>query len=159
MEQSKIIDTLETYQPIYLNMGTGGGPGWAQVSTYPRLPSIPTLSQEFIIWQHKLNSFFISGLGIPNTFALFLCNDKWINTHHENNTSSMENISHPSPPRERYKHTKEKFILKIRDGTYKFVYNRKRITHIGRYGRLMWQNWFKGFSMHKYWSYLVQNEG
>ena len=59
-------------------------------------------------------------MGIPNTFALLSCNDKWINTHRENNTSSMENISQPSPPHEQYEHTKEKFILKIRDGTYKF---------------------------------------
>ena len=35
--------------------------------------------------------------------------------------SRMENIGHPSPPRERYEHTEEKFILKIRDGTYKFA--------------------------------------
>ena len=35
--------------------------------------------------------------------------------------SSMENISHPSPLRERNKHTKEKFILKIIDGTCKFA--------------------------------------
>jgi hypothetical protein len=61
----------------------------------------------------------------------------------------MENIGHPSPPRERYEQTKEKFILKIRDGTYKFSYNGKRIPHIGRYSGLMWQNWFKGFWMHK----------
>ena len=88
---------------------------------YPRVPPIPTLSKEFIIWQHKVNSFFISGLGIPNTFVVLSCNDKWINTHRENNTSSMENIGHPSPPRERYEHTKEKFILKIRDDTYKFA--------------------------------------
>ena len=54
---------------------------------------------------------------IPNTFALLSCNDKWINTNHENNTFSMENIGHPSPPLEKYKHTKDKFILKIRDGT------------------------------------------
>ena len=61
----------------------------------------------------------------------------------------MENIRHPSPFRERNKHTKEKFILKIRDGTYKFAYNGKRIPHIGRYGGLIWKNWFKGFWMHK----------
>ena len=47
-------------------------------------------------------------LGIPNTIH-FLVNDKWINTHCENNTSSMENIGHPSLPRELYEHTKEKF--------------------------------------------------
>ena len=44
-------------------------------------------------------------------------------TPRENNPPSMENIGHPSPPRERYEHTKEKFILTIRDGTYKFAWN------------------------------------
>ena len=62
----------------------------------------------------------------------------------------MENIGHPSPPRERYEHTKEKFILKIRDGTYKFALNGKRIPHIGRYGGLFKMRFgFKGFWMHK----------
>ena len=43
-------------------------------------------------------------------------------------------------------------------GTYKFAQNGKIIPHIGRYSGLMWQNWFKGFWMHKQRSYLVQNE-
>ena len=35
--------------------------------------------------------------------------------------SSMENTGHPSPRHERYEQTKEKFILKVRDGTCKFA--------------------------------------
>ena len=62
---------------------------------------------------------------------------------------AWKNISHPLLFHEWYEHTKEKFILKIRDGTYKFAQNGTKIPHIGRYGGLMWQNWFKGFWMHK----------
>ena len=38
------------------------------------------------------------------------------------------------------KHTKEKFILEIRDGTCKFAYNSMEIPHIGRYSGLIWNN-------------------
>ena len=49
----------------------------------------------------------------------------------------------------KYISTQEKFILKFRDGTFKFAYNGKIIPHIGRYSGLMWKNWFKSFWMHK----------
>ena len=52
----------------------------------------------------------------------------------------MENIGHPLPLHERYGHTKRKLILKIRVGTYKFIWNDMEILHIGRYGGLIWHN-------------------
>ena len=52
----------------------------------------------------------------------------------------MQNIGHPVPLHERYGHTKWKFILNIRVGTYKFTWNSMEITHIGRYGGLIWHN-------------------
>ena len=52
----------------------------------------------------------------------------------------MENIGHPLPLHERYGHTKQKLILKIRVGTYKFTWNDMEIPHIGRYGGLIWHN-------------------
>ena len=60
------------------------------------------------------------------------------NTHHENDTLSMEDNDRPLPPHERYGHTKEK-VLKFRDGTRKFTWNGLEIRHIGRYGGLKWQ--------------------
>ena len=52
----------------------------------------------------------------------------------------MENIGRPLPLHEQYGHTKRKFILKIRVGTYKFTWNGMEIPHIGRYGALIWHN-------------------
>ena len=52
----------------------------------------------------------------------------------------MENIVHPLPLHEWYGHTKRKFILKIRVGTYKFTWNGMEIPRIGRYGGLIWHN-------------------
>ena len=57
----------------------------------------------------------------------------------------MENIGHPLPLHERYGHTKRKFILKIRVGTYKFTCKDMEIPHIGRYGGLIGTTWFKEF--------------
>ena len=52
----------------------------------------------------------------------------------------MENIGHSLPHHERYRHTKQKLILKIRVGTRKFTWNGMEIPHIGRYGGLIWHN-------------------
>ena len=71
----------------------------------------------------------------------------------------MENISHPSPFRERNKHTKKKIILKIRVGTYKFTWNGMEIPHISRYGGLIWHNFgFKELDAQAVFS-LSTNEG
>jgi hypothetical protein len=65
------------------------------------------------------------------------CNDKWINTNHENNPLSMEDTDHPLPLHERYRHTKQMLIWMIRGGTCKFTWNDRVIPHIGRYSGLI----------------------
>ena len=49
----------------------------------------------------------------------------------------MENIGHPLPLHEQYRHTKGKVILNIRFGTYEFTWNGTKIPHIGRCGGLI----------------------
>ena len=52
----------------------------------------------------------------------------------------MKDIDHPLSLHERYGHTKQKIIFKIRVGTCKFTWNGMEIPHIGRYGGLIWHN-------------------
>jgi len=89
--------------------------------------------------------YFNYRTGHPN-YQPLSCNDKWINTHRENNPLSIEDTDHPPLLHERYGHTKLMFIWMIRGGTCKFTWNGRVIPHIGRYGGLIWNNFeFKDF--------------
>ena len=95
------------------------------------------------------------GLGIPITFATLSCNDKRINTHLEHNASSMENIGHPLPLHEWYRHIKRKFIFKRELAHTNLLRTaRKYRIYVGMvdsYGK----TWFKDFGC-KYYFCLVQ---
>ena len=106
-----------------------------------RMPSIPSLSKEFIIFF----VFHYNNLGRASLLPTILsCNDKWINTHRENDTLSMENNDHPCRLMSGTG-TQKRSILKFRDGTHKFTWNGLEIPHIGRYVDSYGKTGFKDF--------------
>ena len=93
-------------------------------------------------------AIFDHGTGHPNYWPL-LCKDEWINTHHENNSLSMEDTDHPLSLHEWSRHTKKMFIWNFRGGRCKFTWNGGVIPHIGRYGGIIRNNFGLRILMHK----------
>ena len=93
----------------------------------------------------KLFSFCSLGLVIPIT-TLFSCDGEWINTWPENNPLSMEDTYHLLSFHED-QGTQKGYLLEVfRGGTCKFTWDGSVIPHIGRYGGLIWNNfWVQGF--------------